>query len=55
MGNLILAFDIYGTILDTSAVSGAVEKQLGLLSRLSGHAKEKALEITASWRKYQLE
>ncbi|EIN05523.1 haloacid dehalogenase [Punctularia strigosozonata HHB-11173 SS5] len=45
---VFLAFDIYGTILDTSAIAPA----------LAEHAQiplEKAKAVTQEWRKYQLE
>jgi hypothetical protein len=44
----ILAFDIYGTILDTSAVSSALAECTKITS-------EKAKVLTQEWRKYQLE
>jgi hypothetical protein len=51
MGQLVLALDVYGTLLDTSAVAGALRSHLGLADAVAG----KAPQIAASWRKYQLE
>ncbi|TDL22506.1 haloacid dehalogenase, type II [Rickenella mellea] len=44
----ILAFDIYGTLLDTSRMSEALIDHAGLDA-------PKATEISALWRRYQLE
>ncbi|KAI0036369.1 haloacid dehalogenase, partial [Vararia minispora EC-137] len=44
----ILAFDIYGTLLDTGSISTAVAEQLML-------SPEKALELSLLWRRLQLE
>jgi len=44
----VLAFDIYGTLLDTSSVSTAVAEHLNI-------PNEKALEFCLLWRKLQLE
>lgn len=52
MGKLVFAFDIYGTLLDTSAIASAIGKQLGLAD---GLVQSKPSEIATSWRKYQLE
>ena len=44
----VFAFDIYGTLLDTSSISTALSSHLHL------NASE-AAEISAVWRRYQLE
>ncbi|PCH38876.1 haloacid dehalogenase [Wolfiporia cocos MD-104 SS10] len=44
----VLAFDIYGTILDTSSITSGIETHLGLSS-------EKAGQLSQLWRRYQLE
>ena len=43
-----LAFDVYGTLLDTSAVASAVKTILST-------DEEKSRVITSLWRRYQLE
>jgi hypothetical protein len=48
----VLACDVYGTFLDTGGVASAVSKQLSLLSSV---VPQKGAQITAAWRKYQLE
>ena len=46
MAKVVVAFDLYGTLLSTASVSKA----------LAGHfGEEKANSIAAVWRKYQLE
>ena len=47
-GSIVLAFDVYGTLLDTSQVKHALVTHVGV----SGVA---AVEISALWRRYQLE
>ena len=42
-----LAFDVYGTLLDTSSVSTALAKNLSL-------SENKAKELAALWRQLQL-
>lgn len=44
----VVAFDIYGTLLDTSSISRSLEKHLQL-------DKKSAVEVSALWRRYQLE
>jgi hypothetical protein len=51
-GHIILACDVYGTFLDTSAVATVLQKNLGLLDSITS---TKAKEIAQEWRKYQLE
>lgn len=47
---LVLAFDIYGTLLDTSKVAG------DLCTQFPDDLDEKrGLEVSALWRRYQLE
>jgi hypothetical protein len=48
----VLACDVYGTFLDTSGAAAAVSKQLPLLASV---VPQKSAQITAAWRKYQLE
>jgi len=45
---LVLAFDIYGTLLDTSKVTEDLSSTFGLDDR-------RAADISALWRRYQLE
>jgi hypothetical protein len=49
---IILACDVYGTFLDTSAVATALQKNLGVIDSL---VPSKAKGIAQEWRKYQLE
>lgn len=44
----VVAFDIYGTLLDTSSISRSLEEHLQL-------DKKSAVEVSALWRRYQLE
>lgn len=45
-GDIIIAFDLYGTLLSTESI----------MQKLSAHlGGKKAAEIAAAWRKYQLE
>ncbi|KLO18293.1 haloacid dehalogenase [Schizopora paradoxa] len=44
----VLAFDIYGTLLDTSKVGGDLASTFAL-------EEERAADISALWRRYQLE
>lgn len=44
----VLAFDVYGTLLDTSSISKVLEEKLHVSS-------EKAAEVAITWRKHQLE
>lgn len=46
MGDIVLAFDAYGTLLDTHSVADKLAKHVG---------ETKARSISAAWRKYQLE
>ena len=48
MANKVLAFDIYGTLLDTASIARALSKHLNL-------SEEKAAEVSSLWRRYQLE
>ena len=48
MRNQVLAFDIYGTLLDTSSVSRSITECLGV-------DKAKAEEVSKVWRLHQLE
>lgn len=43
---IVLAFDLYGTILSTASIAEALAEHLG---------KEKAAEVAATWRTLQLE
>ncbi|KAL8948977.1 MAG: hypothetical protein Q9222_004883 [Ikaeria aurantiellina] len=44
--NIILAFDLYGTLLSTESIAKELAKHFG---------NDKAVEVAATWRKYQLE
>ena len=44
--DMVLAFDLYGTLLSTESIAKRLAKQFG---------GEKATQLAASWRKYQLE
>jgi 2-haloacid dehalogenase len=44
----VLAFDIYGTLLDTSSISVAIAKHMKI-------SPEKALELSLAWRSVQLQ
>lgn len=44
--NIVLAFDAYGTLLDTYSIADQLAKHVG---------QTKARSISAAWRKYQLE
>ena len=46
MAKVVVAFDLYGTLLSTASVSKALASHFG---------EEKANSIAAVWRKYQLE
>lgn len=43
----VIAFDLYGTLLSTESISERLTEIIG--------SQEKGNQITASWRKYQLE
>jgi 2-haloacid dehalogenase len=43
---IILAFDVYGTLLSTESIAKQLAEHFG---------NEKATSIAAEWRKYQLE
>ncbi|KAI4280661.1 MAG: hypothetical protein L6R35_005849 [Caloplaca aegaea] len=45
-GSIILAFDLYGTLLSTESIAKELKNQFGA---------EKAATIAVTWRKYQLE
>ncbi|MCJ1311397.1 hypothetical protein MMC25_005068 [Agyrium rufum] len=45
-GKIIVAFDLYGTLLSTSSIAEELSKHFG---------KEKAQSIATLWRRYQLE
>ncbi|KAJ4397234.1 hypothetical protein N0V93_001458 [Gnomoniopsis smithogilvyi] len=49
---LIIAFDLYGTLLDTSSISTDL---LNALTPEISLSQEQADQITAKWRQYQLE
>lgn len=49
---LIIAFDLYGTLLDTSSISTDLRNALAPETHLS---QDQADQITAKWRQYQLE
>ena len=44
--NIVLAFDLYGTILSTSSIASELAKHFG---------EEKAAAVAATWRTLQLE
>lgn len=44
----VVAFDIYGTLLDTRSISRSLEEHLQL-------DKKSAVEVSALWRRYQPE
>ena len=44
----VLAFDIYGTLLDTSAIANALKHELDLDDARAG-------TLSGLWRRYQLE
>lgn len=44
--NIVIAFDLYGTLLSTESIGQELAKQFG---------QEKSASIAATWRKYQLE
>jgi hypothetical protein len=46
MGKIIVAFDLYGTLLSTESIAKELASHFG---------KEKAQSIAGVWRKYQLE
>ncbi|EPQ51691.1 hypothetical protein GLOTRDRAFT_48581 [Gloeophyllum trabeum ATCC 11539] len=46
----VLAFDIYGTLLDTGAIAQAIQKYVKEIE-----AADQAKALAASWRTYQLE
>ncbi|EJD07841.1 haloacid dehalogenase [Fomitiporia mediterranea MF3/22] len=48
MAKYVLAFDIYGTLLDTSSISKALMEHLQL-------DKDNTAQVSALWRRYQLE
>ena len=43
---IVVAFDLYGTLLSTESIAQELAKQFG---------QEKSASIAATWRKYQLE
>ena len=45
-GKIVLAFDLYGTILSTESIAEELSTHLG---------DEKAAKIATLWRRYQLE
>ena len=49
MSKIVLAFDLYGTLLDTSSVSKKLQECLGLQDEIA------AKTVAQAWRKYQLE
>lgn len=44
--NIVIAFDLYGTLLSTESIAKELGEQFG---------QEKAATIATTWRKYQLE
>lgn len=46
MGKIVVAFDLYGTLLSTESIAKELASHFG---------QEKAQSIAAVWRKYQLE
>lgn len=46
MSKLLLAFDLYGTLLSTESVAKRLSKHFG---------QDKAASVAATWRRYQLE
>ena len=44
----VLAFDIYGTILNTGAIAATLQSLLSV-------SEDKATELSLLWRRYQLE
>lgn len=47
-GKQVLAFDIYGTLLNTNAIGIALQSLLGI-------NEEQANALSLLWRRYQLE
>jgi hypothetical protein len=45
VGDIVLAFDLYGTLLSTESIA----------QQLASHFPEKAHSISSLWRRYQLE
>ncbi|KAI5120066.1 hypothetical protein M0805_002628 [Coniferiporia weirii] len=48
MAKLVLAFDIYGTLLDTNSIARSISNHLQL-------DDDQAANVSALWRRYQLE
>jgi 2-haloacid dehalogenase len=46
MSKILLAFDLYGTLLSTESIARQLSEHFG---------QEKAALVAATWRKYQLE
>ena len=46
MSELVIAFDLYGTLLSTESIAKDLATQIG---------QEKASSLATTWRKYQLE
>jgi 2-haloacid dehalogenase len=46
MGKIVVAFDLYGTLLSTESIAKELASHFG---------QDKASSIAAVWRKYQLE
>ena len=46
MANIIIAFDLYGTLLSTESIAKQLSEHFG---------KEKAQSLATLWRRYQLE
>ena len=46
MGKIVVAFDLYGTLLSTESIAKELASHFG---------QEKATSIATVWRKYQLE
>jgi hypothetical protein len=56
MGRIVLAFDLYGTLFDTSSIQDAVLMQIHSTSDTDdAKRKELAGKITTTWRTLQLE
>lgn len=44
--NVVLAFDVYGTLLSTESIARQLAEHIG---------EDKAASVAADWRRYQLE
>lgn len=48
MKDIVLAFDVYGTLLDTNALAARFHDKIGI-------RMEVAVDLVKLWRRYQLE